>query len=352
MVGISGDIDTSPDSDSLGLYLHCCVLLVIAVLAGMILHTKQPSQKIRYAVHVGATYYLAYVLLCYGLNKLFKWQFYLPEPNTLFTPIGQASPDLLFWSTMGASYPYTIFSGMIEVLPALLLFFRRTRLLGGLIALGVLLNIAAINVGFNISVKLFTGFLLLLSFIVLTPYNSLLKGLLLNNAAKLPSFSPPHFNHKFWLYALIKTVVIGWLAADAMAQYVSSGNYNDDKALRPPLHGAYSVETLVKNGDTLQPLLTDSFYIKRVFVHRRGYFIIQKMNDAMYDYKLRSNPHELHLHNYYIDKPAGFFTVQQTDSNTLHLYGLFEGDTLSLNLKKYNLEALPLLQPRFDWVER
>lgn len=351
IIGLNNAVDTSLASDSLGLYLHCCVLASISVLAGIVLMAKQPSQKLRYGIHVVAAYYLAYVLLCYGLNKLFKWQFYLPEPNTLFTTIGEIPPDLLFWSAMGSSYPYTVFSGMIEVLPALLLFFRRTRLLGGLIALGVLVNVAAINVGFNISVKLFTGFLLLLTLVVLSPYTSLLKGLLLNHAAPTHSFTPPDFNHKFKIYVLVKTVVIGWLFADMMIQYISSGNYNDDKAQRPALHGAYSVETLVKNGDTLPPLLTDSFYIKRVFVHRKGFFIIQKMKNAMQDYKLRYGPQELHLHNYYTDTPAGFFTVLQTGDNTLHLYGLFEGDTLAVSLKKYNTGNLPLLNPRFDWVE-
>ncbi|MBL0334556.1 MAG: hypothetical protein IPP73_04285 [Chitinophagaceae bacterium] len=68
--------------------------------------------------------------------------------------------------------------------------------------------------------------------------------------------------------------------------YVKTGNYNDDLDPRPPFHGAWEVTNFIRNNDTLPPILTDKTRWKRVFVHRKGYLIIQGMNDGMQDFKL------------------------------------------------------------------
>ena len=113
-----------------------------------------------YWTHVLVSNMLAFFLLRYGFDKLFKHQFYLPEPNTLYTPVGLLSKDILFWTSMGTSHSYNVFMGLIEIIPAFLLFFKRTRMLGGLISFAVLLNVLMINIGFDITVKILSSFLL------------------------------------------------------------------------------------------------------------------------------------------------------------------------------------------------
>src|SRR5205085_9499653 len=105
-------------------------------------------------------YYLCLQLLKYGVDKIFKNQFYLPEPNTLFTPAGMLDKDILYWSTMGTSYGYNIFLGSLEIAAALFILIKRTRLIGLLLSLGILINVTEVNFGFDISVKLFSLFLL------------------------------------------------------------------------------------------------------------------------------------------------------------------------------------------------
>ncbi|MEP6701310.1 MAG: hypothetical protein ABJA85_08335, partial [Bacteroidota bacterium] len=121
-------------SDSTGLYIHLLLLFVysfvITIVWTIIDKRKKSYSILSYWFRVFVSYYLAYYLLSYGLNKLFKWQFYLPEPNTLFTTLGNTYRDLLYWSTMGTSHSYNIFLGSLEIIAAVMLLFRKTRLGG------------------------------------------------------------------------------------------------------------------------------------------------------------------------------------------------------------------------------
>jgi hypothetical protein len=70
----------------------------------------------------------------YGAAKVFKSQFPDPPASRLLEPLGEMSPMGLLWSFMGASEAYTVFGGLAETIPAILLMFGRTTLLGALAA--------------------------------------------------------------------------------------------------------------------------------------------------------------------------------------------------------------------------
>lgn len=344
-------------SDSTGLYLHVFNLAVIALL-GMLSWSwfdrrRADYAKLSYAFVTVLSYYLAMQLFTYGFSKVFKWQFYLPEPNTLFTTLGETPRDLLYWSTMGTSRAYSIFTGSAEVLAALLLLFRRTRLAGALGAFAVLLNVVAINFSFDISVKLYSCFLVLLSLLIMAPDTKrLLQVFFRGNSAPAGGWTPQwDTKQKKLLYATIKTSVLILLLADALFPYVSSGIYNDDKAPRPELHGAYDVRLVRIDQDTIEPspLVRDRW--KRVFIHRRGYFITQLMDDKMQDYELAYLPdHNLQI-NLAGEQARGSVLHYTVVNDSIFFLDSEEGrHSLHLELKKINLEKLPLLQNEFNWT--
>jgi uncharacterized membrane protein YphA (DoxX/SURF4 family) len=343
-------------SDSTGMYINVLVLLVIsiaiALVWGLIDRPKNYS-ALKYWFIVFIRYYLAMQLLSYGWNKVFKWQFYLPEPNTLFTPLGYIHKDLLYWSAMGMSRSYSIFTGALEVLAALLLFFRKTQLIGALVALGVMVNVLMINIGFDISVKLYSSFLLLLCMMVIWPHTKRLYYLLLlRNPTEpgFPSFKYPSFK-KPWLCRTIKFIVITLLLVDSLVIYFSSKNFNDDKAARPYMHGAYQVKTFVRNGDTLLPLATDVYRWRRMFIHRQGYLIVQSMDDSMKDYELYNDSlkHELILKNPE-DSSLHVLQYRNMADTALQLNGRLYNDSLNIYLKKIDLQQLPLMKNEFNWT--
>lgn len=269
-------------SDSTGLYLHLITLTIVGGVGALIwtLIKKTPSDKIHKWFHTGVAYYLALILFKYGFDKVFKHQFYLPEPNTLFTPLGQLSPDILFWSSMGSSYEYSMFSGLIELLPAILLLFKKTRLLGGVIAMAVLTNVVMINFGFDISVKVYSMFLLLQSIIIISPNAKQLFSFFLTQKEIKQQVDEVQFKSKKQLlrYALIKSFVIGIILFESLGGYFAISNFNDDTYPRPYLHGAYTVN---------QRSLKEGENIKRVFFHRKQYFIIQYIDDSFESYELK-----------------------------------------------------------------
>ncbi len=342
-------------SDSIGFYINTLFLFIVSLLLSIVwwwIDKQRPSYNLlAYFFSVGIRYYLCMQLLAYGFSKVFKVQFYLPEPNLLYTPLGMLHRDILYWSTMGVSRTYSIITGSVEIAAALLLLFRKTALAGTLAALIAMLNIFIINISFDISVKLYSLFLLLLCSVLLAPY---LKGLycFLNQEPYKPVLSVNLVSTKFRKpYLLFKIITILLLLADAVMPYVKSGNYNDDKAPRPHLHGAYEVSLFVRNGDTLPPLLTDTLRWRRVFIHRQRYFIAQYMNDSMEDYGLNddSTANTLWVSRTTDSVEQALHYRLQADS-LITVTGVINGDRLLMTLKRLDTKSLPALLPSFHWT--
>lgn len=344
-------------SDSTGLYLHLLLLLFISITLVFIwtmLEKKGSCYKsLRYWFRSGLSYFFAMHLLGYGFNKIFKVQFFLPEPNTLYTPVGQLSHDILFWSSMGSSYTYTVFSGVLELIPALLLLFRRTRLLGAIIGFGVMLNVLMLNVGFDISVKVFSGFLLFCAWLIISPDVRRLYYFFILQKALPSTLWQPMFvdSPKKQVYFISKTLLIGLLILNSILPYLQTGVYNDDLAPRPYLHGAYIVENFVFNGDTLTPLTSDKVRWNRIFVHRRGYFIVQNMQDQFKDFELLINKSKkiLLLTDYDSIQYPFQFDYAEADS-LLQLRGTWKNNRIELYAKRLDMRKLPLLNPSFHWT--
>jgi len=345
-------------SDSTGLYIHTFVLLLIAVITGIVWSTfdfkRKNHQVLAYSFRAFISHYLAFQLFKYGFNKVFKLQFYLPEPNILYSNVGSLGRDILYWSVMGASYSYTVFSGVLELIPAFLLLFRRTRLLGALIAFGVLVNVVMINVSFDISVKILSSFLLFLSVLIIFPdLRNLYRFFLQNQKTTLQKWAPIYSSSKhIWMYSVGKSFVILLLLVDVLFPYFKANNFNDDLAPRPFLHGAYEVSLFAVNQDTIPPLLTEQSRWKHFFVHREGYFITENMQEQMQDFPLQINSHtqEMILKEELSGRQLIFqYNYSPTDS-LLQLKGSFQNNSIHIEAQQIDLQQLPLLQKNTNWT--
>lgn len=313
---------------------------------------KLKKINLNYWAYTIISYYLSLQLFKYGFDKLFKHQFYLPEPNTAFTTLSQLSPDILYWTTMGSSYSYSVFCGIIEIIPAVLLLFRRTSSLGGIIAALVMVNVVMINFGFDISVKVYACFLLFISGIVAYPgIRKIIDVFIYKNVKDLQQLKPTFHAKKAFPYIITKMFIISYILVESLAVYFRSGSFNDDKAERPYLHGAYNIIDFVKNNDTIPPLLTNKDRFKRIFIHREGYFITQNMNDEMDDYKMNFDfiNKKLILKTYDQNEIIIDYLFSEKDS-TLTLKGNIENIRVYIKAKQIDLKRLPLFQKSFHWT--
>lgn len=105
-------------------------------------------------------------LLTYGLIKFSFGQFGLLPPGQLTATYAESSPMGLLWRFMAASPGYQWVAGVAEVLPALLLLHRRTVTVGALIAAVTLTNVLALNLFYDVPVKLFSAHLLLTALVI------------------------------------------------------------------------------------------------------------------------------------------------------------------------------------------
>jgi hypothetical protein len=138
---------------------------------------------LREGLRVYLRFMLASIMLGYGLAKVFCVQFPAPSNVTLLKSFGESPPMDLLWILMGASRGYQVVSGLAEVLGAVLLVFRRTTMLGALVLVGVLANVVALNVFYDVPVKIYSGTLLLTALFLLLPEARRLATFFVSNAA-------------------------------------------------------------------------------------------------------------------------------------------------------------------------
>lgn len=345
---------TRVHSDSVSMYILVLLLFVLSVLIVLLLQKIRSWKKYRprflTVISSIGYYYLFVILLKYGLDKIFKAQFYMPEPNTLYTPIGQVDKDLLYWTTMGTSHSYNVFLGIIEVIAAFLLLAKNARLAGLLLALVSLVQVVAVNFSFDISVKLYSLFLLFITLYLLVPWRHRLYSVLFTQKeipAVQQNASVSFIKHPL-LSVFVKCMIIGLVYFEALYPTLKSGNFNDDKAKRPYLHGAYEVKQVIAGTDTLAEI---NYPAKRVFIHRSGYLIFQNSEDQMQDFALIYDTmnHLLVLNDYQLRKTVIKYSYNDIDSTLTLRY--FNKDCLyTLNGKAIDWKKLPVLKDQFHWA--
>jgi hypothetical protein len=189
--------------DTLLAYLRLCAIVISAAAVGTLWTTLDRRRPHYISLHgwlrVFARYALAFALFHYAFAKIAPTQFSHLQSRQLAESYGQSSPMRLLWNFMGFSTPYTVFSGCAELLPAVLLLFRRTALLGSIIAFAVMLNVVVLNFCYDVPVKLYSLNLLSLALFLTLPEAQKLLQIFVLNSSTAPSNLRQPFFKKLWL---------------------------------------------------------------------------------------------------------------------------------------------------------
>lgn len=322
-------------SDSFSMLILMLILAISALIISLFL--KKNQQFINFSQKI-TVYYLAVVLLKYGADKLFKGQFYKPEPNILFTKFGNLDQDILFWSLMGTSRSYSAILGSIEIGVALLLLFKKTRFLGLILAFLTFVNILIINFSFDISVKMFSITLFLMTIFALKDYWTPLYLILIQKTFASTQISELKIPEKIKVFVLpLKVLTIGFVFLQIFLPYFTSNIYNDDNSKRPILHGAY--EVLNQNSHAKNNL-------KYVFFHRDQYLIFMNDKDETVDFKYEIDATNKKIK--YRDFEGKFVVLNyyiNEKSSTL----LLKNEKNSLQLIILDWKKMPALKSQFHW---
>lgn len=353
-------------------YVLVLVMLVLS-LAGCLSWSLADRRRAHYRglarwLVVGSRYYLAFVMLGYGVIKIFKAQFPFPGLERLLQPYGDSSPMGLLWTFMGYSPAYNVFAGAAEALGGLLLLFRRTTTLGAVVATGVLTNIVMLNFCYDVPVKLFSVHLILMA-IALAALDGrrLLHAFVLNRPAPAADLSPHFANRRWHLASLaVKSLIVGFVLFQSVSGAISGEKQWGDRRPKPPLYGIYTVETFTRDGEAVPPLVTDARRWRRFVVDREGFASIQLMDGtfervafkvdtaakkATFSTYRRFAPFNVFLKEE--PKPADptfAWTYDQPSKDILVMEGELDGHRLAVNMRTSDPQDFLLVQRGFHWI--
>lgn len=304
-----------------------------------------------------ARYYLAFVLFLYGFDKLFGNQFPNPlPPDYLIQSFGNIDPHTLLWGFMGASKSYNFFAGLIEIIPAILLLFRRTTTLGALIALAALINVLFLDIGYDTLVKSLVIHLILISLFILSPDIKRLFSFFLakRNATLTTMPGEERFDKYPWIRYGVKFIVIAFVVFKLIQNEVDiTSNYS--KSYLGGLDGAYEIKEFYMNQQSLPPLTTDTVRWRKIAINKYGGALIQFMNDSTFSYYMlqgdtATKSIQLSVWNDSTFKGDLHYSIMGSGEYVFE--GKFKNDSIRVVSRKIDLNNLPLIKDRgkIKWV--
>lgn len=160
----------------IGNYVNWGIHLLIALLIGII-WTLLDRRRDNYielfkCARLIVRYRIAIGVIGFSFEKMFPTQMPYPSLANLITDFGDFDGHKIFWQSIGIVPWYEVFGGVMELIPGVLLLFRRTATWGAILTCTVLLTIVFINLGHHYSVggiHVYAAYFVLLSIFILLP---------------------------------------------------------------------------------------------------------------------------------------------------------------------------------------
>jgi hypothetical protein len=333
-------------------YVDISCFLTIAVLVAIVWtfldKRKNYTTLFKYS-HAAARYYLAFVLLSYGLAKITWLQMPQPWPSWLVEPLGNLRPFILFWNFMGTSKSYQFFAGLTELIPGVLLLFSKTSLLGALIVIGVLVNVLMLNIGYEVFVIPFIIELILIAVFIASPNLTRLYDIFVANKAEPLSVAPVVLgqNKYRWIKRVLKLSLITYVMIVFIMEVNEVGAQRFGNRTFYSLHGIYKVKDYYHNQQSLPPLTTDSIRWDKLIIDGIGGAKILYMNESSEYYdniKVDTIGRIFEFYNDSTAKNKMHYTLTKLDQYVFE--GTYKNDSIHFIAEKVDLKNLPLFKNR------
>jgi hypothetical protein len=187
----------------------------------------------------------------YGFSKLFPMQMPPPSLAVLNEPVGSVSPMTLLWTLIGFNPVYEAVCGAIEVVAAILLFFRRTALAGALLTFFVMGNVLLYNLFFNVPVKIYSAHLVLFSLVIIAPELRALWGFFWRHqpsAPSAPAVPPTQRRGVRIAIVVVEVFLILMVLASIPGQYQSFARTQASLHQPHPFTGEWRVQGQAESG--------------------------------------------------------------------------------------------------------
>jgi hypothetical protein len=331
------------------------VFATIATVVWSVLDRNRPNyitlyKWLRFAVRIA----LVGQMFTYGLSKVIPVQMPFPYLVHLLERYGDLSPMGVLWSSIGSAPAYEIFAGSAELLAGFLMLLPRTTTIGALVCMADMANVFALNMSYDVPVKLLSFQLFLLALFLVSPELPRLVNFFFINRTAPPSIELPLFSTaRANRMALVAQLLFG------LALFVANGYTAYDFAkktgfTRPksPLYGIWEVEQQFIDGQLRSPLLSDPGRWRRVIFDTPTRVTFQHMDDsfARYGADISESGKTLRVSSDTDKNWKANFTFARPAADRLILDGDLDGHRTYLLLKLFNLKQFNLIGRGFHWV--
>ena len=293
-------------------------------------------------------FFLGALMIVYGADKAFPLQFGSLSLTRLVEPVGEMSPASMLWTFMAASKPYTILSGIAELLGGTLLFIPQLTALGALISVAAMSNVFALNMTYDIPVKLLSFEMLLMALFLAAPEARQLANVLVLRRATTPASETPLFRRRrpntvaLVIQLVLGACVLGVLLYSAGKTYAKVQQAN---AIRPPLYGIWSVDEFSGEG------IKGSARWSRMIFDRANQVSIQLMDGSLKNFQLKLDAGQ---HTMSLSEPGNsnlkcYLTFATPERRILILDGDVDGSKVDAKLRWSN-DSLELINRGFHWI--
>ena len=322
--------------------LALCLLASTALLVtiwSVLDRRREQYTRLHRAFRMFLRFALGSTLIVYGAAKAVPLQMPYPPLTRLLEPYGNFSPLGVLWASIGASRPYEIFTGGVELLCGILLFIPRTQLLGASLALAATVQVFALNMTYDVPVKLFSFHLVLMSLVLLAP--------------DVRRVCQAVFYHRVKWPATAAQVVFGAYLI-AVALYGSAQRWTGPfggGAPRPPLYGIWTIDRMTINGIERPPLVTDDERWRRVVIQNAASVTFWRMDDIPLTYQGKIDLDSKTITLTPAPTLKSVFTIQQPAGDRLILDGDLAGKKLHMETTYVDPNRFLLVNRGFNWVQ-
>ena len=335
-----------------------CILLVALVATGI--WSALDRRRQNYAAldkwfRLYVRFCLAATILLYAFDKIVPLQMSYPLLSSQLQPFSAFSPAGILWSSIGASPAYEIFTGVAELLAAVLLMVPRTTTLGAVVCLAVMTHVWMLNMTYDVPVKLFSFHLALLSIFILAPQVPRLLDFFVRGRAVAAEEAEPLFRSPRANRIAAWTQVVLWIWILNVNTYQSATSWRKYGGGRPksPLYGIWDVTQMTDDGQVRTPLLTDDGRWRRMIFDFPNSAAAQHLDDTLERFQAAfdAQKNALSLSKQDDKNWKANFSYQRSTADDLVLAGSIAGHNVQMQLKRVDEKKFLLASRGFHWVQ-
>lgn len=321
--------------------LALCLLVsagLVTIVWSVVDRRRPHYARLHWAFRVFLRVALGATLIGYGAQKAVPLQMPYPQLTRLLEPYGNFSPMGVLWYSIGASRPYEIFTGCVELLSGILLFIPRTQLLGASLALASTVEVFTLNMTYDVPVKLLAFHLVLMSCALLLP--------------DVRRVCQAVFYHRAKGFATIAQIAFGAYLV-GLALYGASQQWTSPfggGAPKPPLYGIWVIDKMTIDRIERAPLLTDYDRWRRMVIQNPTSVIFWRMDDTALTFQGHV---DLDARTITLTRAGStsVLTVEQPAADRLILDGTLDGKTLHMETTYFDRSRFLLVNRGFHWIQ-